>query len=94
MPQSINPNDAKPWTQLSKTEVYQLKLKIDEALKPYGAGAVSWQTSWSRLVIRKYDHRYSADRSVIFEVFIKDEADWLAQQAAIIQELQQLQQRS
>ncbi len=72
---------------MNPTEVYRLKLKIDEALRPYGASAVSWPTHWCVLRIVKYDHPYSADRSVIFEAFIKDEADWLAHKDEIIAEL-------
>lgn len=66
---------------------YQLKQEIDQALRQYGASAVSWETSWSQLVIRKYDHPYSADRSVIFETFIRDEQDWQRQRPTIEQEL-------
>ena len=72
---------------MNATERYQLKLKIDEALRQVGASAVSWETTWSQLVIRKYDHPYSASRSVVFERFIKDEADWQAQRPHIEQEL-------
>lgn len=69
------------------TDLYRLKKEIDAALQPYQASAVSWVTSWSQLVIRKYDYPYSSDRSVIFEAFIVDRADWLKQQPEIERKL-------
>lgn len=65
------------------TDLYRLKKEIDTALLPYQASAVSWVTSWSQLVIRKYDFPYSSDRSVIFTAFIVDREDWLKQQPEI-----------
>jgi len=76
--------------KMSVVEVYRLKLVIDEALKQYGASAVSWTTHWSQLVIRKYDYPYSADRSVIFEEYLADEADWQEKRPGIEQSLQAL----
>ncbi len=78
---------------MNPTEVYRLKLQIDEVLRLYGASAVSWPTHWCVLRIVKYDHPYSADHSVIFEAFIKDEDDWLAHKEEIVAELDALKER-
>ncbi len=73
---------------MDTVEVYRLKLKIDEALKPYGASAVAWQTHWCVLRIVKYDCPWWALRNTVYSHFIKDEADWQEQRSTIEAELQ------
>ncbi len=73
---------------MNPTEVYRLKLQIDEALRPYGASAVAWPTHWCVLRIVKYDYPASVMlRSTVYSNFIKDEADWLAHKEEIVAEL-------
>ncbi len=68
---------------MNATEVYRLKMQIDEALRQYGAGAMGWETRWSILRIVKYDHPYSSDRSVIYQEDIASAEDWQQKRASI-----------